>query len=125
VNACITSGYGPRWGTFHNGTDLGADYGTAIHAAAAGTVSTAWQAGGAGNYTMINHGDGVWTVYMHQSSFAIQSGYVEAGQIIGYVGSTGDSQGPHLHLEVHTGGLWNGRVNPVPFMADRGVNLGC
>lgn len=125
VNACITSGYGMRWGSMHNGTDLGAGYGTPIHAAAAGTVSTAWQAGGAGNYTMINHGDGVWTVYMHQSSFAVQSGYVAAGQTIGYVGSTGDSTGAHLHFEVHTGGLWNGRVDPAPFMNARGAALGC
>lgn len=125
VNACITSGYGPRWGSFHNGTDLGAGYGTPIHAAAAGTVSTSWQSGGAGNYTMINHGNGVWTVYMHQSSFAIQSGWVDAGQVIGYVGATGDAQGAHLHFEVHTGGLWNGRVDPVPFMSARGAALGC
>lgn len=125
VNACITSGFGMRWGSMHYGTDLGAGYGTAIHAAAAGTVSTSWQAGGAGNYTMINHGGGIWTVYMHQSSFAVRSGWVNAGDVIGYVGSTGDSTGAHLHFEVHTGGLWNGRVDPVPFMANRGASLGC
>lgn len=125
VNACITSGYGMRWGTMHNGTDLGAGYGTPIHAAAAGTVSTAWQAGGAGNYTMINHGNGLWTVYMHQSSFAVQSGWVNAGQTIGYVGSTGNSTAAHLHFEVHTAGLWNGRVNPASFMSEHGAALGC
>lgn len=125
VNACVVSSYGPRWGTMHEGTDLGAGSGVAIKAAAAGTVSTGWQAGGAGNYTMINHGNGLFTVYMHQSSFAVRSGWVNAGQIIGYVGSTGDSTGPHLHFEVHTGGLWSGKVNPVPFMAARGAALGC
>lgn len=125
VHACITSGFGPRWESFHYGTDLGAGYGTAIHAAASGSVSVGWQAGGAGNYTMINHGSGVWTVYMHQSSFAVQSGWVNAGDVIGYVGSTGNSQGPHLHFEVHTGGLWNNRVDPVPFMAAREASLGC
>lgn len=125
VNACVVSPYGPRWGTVHQGVDLGAGSGTPIRAAAAGTVSTGWQAGGAGNYTMINHGNGLYTVYMHQSSFAVQSGWVDAGQTIGYVGSTGDSQGPHLHFEVHPSGLWNQRVDPVSFMSARGIRLGC
>ena len=125
VNACVGSGYGMRWGRMHNGVDLGAGYGTPIRAAAAGTVSVGWQDKGAGNYTMINHGNGVWTVYMHQSSFALQSGWVDAGQTIGYVGSTGDSTAPHLHFEVHTGGLWHGMVDPVLFMSARGAALGC
>jgi murein DD-endopeptidase MepM/ murein hydrolase activator NlpD len=125
VNACVVSGYGWRWGRMHEGVDLAAGYGTAIRAATGGTVSVGWQSGGAGNYTMINHGNGVWTVYMHQSSFAVKSGWVNAGQVIGYVGATGDAQGPHLHFEVHTGGLWNGKVDPVPFMANRGASLGC
>lgn len=123
VSACNISGFGMRWGRMHNGVDLAAGYGVPIKAAAGGTVSTAWQAGGAGNYTMINHGGGVFTVYMHQSSFAVRSGYVNAGQVIGYVGATGDAQGPHLHFEVHTGGLWNGRVDPMSFMANHGAPL--
>jgi murein DD-endopeptidase MepM/ murein hydrolase activator NlpD len=96
-----------------------------IYAAAAGTLTTGWEAGGAGNYTVIDHG-GVQTVYMHQSWFEVTSGWVNAGQTIGYVGSTGDSRGSHLHFEVHTGGLWNdgGKVNPVWWMADRGVSWG-
>ena len=127
VHACIVSGFGWRASTnsFHNGVDLAAGYGVAIHAAAAGTVSVGYQAGGAGNYTMIVHGGGLATVYMHQSSFAVRSGHVGAGQVIGYVGSTGNSTGPHVHVEVHTHGLWSGRVNPVPFFAARGVRLGC
>lgn len=125
VRACIVSGFGPRWGAMHQGVDLSAGFGTAIRAAAGGTVSVGWESGGAGNYSMINHGNGVWTVYMHQSSFAIRSGWVNAGQTIGYVGATGDAQGPHLHFEVHTGGLWNNRVNPAPFMSARGADLGC
>lgn len=125
VNACIVSSFGPRWGTMHQGVDLAAGYGVAIRAAAGGTVSTGWQAGGAGNYTMINHGNGLYTVYMHQSSFAVQSGWVNAGQTIGYVGATGDAQGPHLHFEVQPAGLWNQRIDPVPFMSARGATLGC
>lgn len=125
VNACIVSPFGPRWGTIHQGVDLGAGYGTPIRAAAAGSVTVGWQAGGAGNYTMINHGNGLYTVYMHQSSFAVQSGWVNAGQTIGYVGATGDAQGPHLHFEVQPSGLWNQRVDPAPFMSARGAALGC
>lgn len=109
----------------HDGVDLGAGFGTPIRAAASGTVSVGWQSGGAGNYTMINHGDGIWSVYMHQTEFARTSGWVGAGDVIGYVGSTGNSFGPHLHFEVHTGGLWYGKVNPVPWLQDRGVGIWC
>lgn len=109
----------------HKGEDWPASSGTPIHAAAAGTVSVGWQASGAGNYTMINHGGGVWTVYMHLSSFAVRSGWVNAGDVIGYVGSTGNSTGPHLHFEVHPWGLWNGVTNPVQYLRDRGVSVGC
>jgi murein DD-endopeptidase MepM/ murein hydrolase activator NlpD len=110
----------------HEGVDLpGGRGGQAIHAAAAGTVTTAWQSG-AGNYSVISHGNGVWSVYMHQSSYAVRSGYVDAGTVIGYVGATGDASGPHLHFEIHLGGLWNGhQVDPVAFMSARGVRLGC
>jgi murein DD-endopeptidase MepM/ murein hydrolase activator NlpD len=86
-------------------------------------VSTGWQSGGAGNYVMINHGGGIWTVSMHLSSFAVRSGWVSAGQTVGYVGSTGNSSGAHLHWETHTGGLWHGRVNPIGFAAARGITL--
>jgi len=123
VNACIISGFGMRWGRMHNGVDLAAAYGVAIRAAASGTLSVGYQSSGAGNYSMIQHGGGLATVYMHQSRFAVISGHVNAGQIIGYVGATGNAQGPHLHFEVHTAGLWNGRVNPATFMAARGVGF--
>lgn len=108
----------------HHGEDLAAPSGTPIHAVAAGTVWTGWD-GGAGNYTTITHAGGVVSVYMHQSSFAIRSGWVNAGQVIGYVGSTGNSTGPHLHLEIHPWGAWNGVVNPISYLRDRGVSLSC
>jgi murein DD-endopeptidase MepM/ murein hydrolase activator NlpD len=125
--ACITSSYGVRDGGFHYGTDLGGAWGTPIHAAAAGTAYRGWEAGGAGNYITINHGGGVYTLYMHQSSFAVASGqWVSAGQIIGYVGETGDAHGAHLHFEVRpNGNAWGTAVDAVPFMAARGVRLGC
>lgn len=125
VRACVVSGFGWRWGRMHNGVDLAAGYGVAIRAAHSGTVHTSYQAGGAGYYTTIEHGGGLATVYMHQSRFAVRSGWVATGQVIGYVGATGNATGPHLHFETHTAGLWAGRVNPVTFMAARGVHLGC
>ena len=124
-NYRYTSPYGMRWGKLHAGVDLAVPEGTPVRAVHSGTVTLARWYGGYGNAIIINHGNGVWTVYMHQSSFALQSGWVDAGQTIGYVGSTGDSTAPHLHFEVHTGGLWHGMVDPVPFMSARGAALGC
>lgn len=111
---------------YHQGWDLPAGYGTAIRAAGNGRVHSAdWQGGG-GNTVIINHQNNVYTTYMHMSSFAVGGGqWVSAGQVIGYVGSTGDSSGPHLHLEVHWNGPWAPTVNPVQFLRDRGVWLGC
>lgn len=108
----------------HRGEDIPAPSGTPIHAVAAGTVSTAWD-GGAGNYTTIVHAGGVASVYMHLSSFAVWSGWVDAGQVIGYVGSTGNSTGPHLHIEIQPWGPWNGVVNPISYLRERGVQLSC
>lgn len=125
-------GYGNGWCNFwewrgsynHRGEDIVAPAGTPIRAVAAGTVTTGWD-GGAGNYTVIVHAGGVATVYMHQSSFAVWSGWVSAGQVIGYVGSTGNSTGPHLHFEVQPWGPWNGVVNPISYLRERGVQIGC
>ncbi len=90
---------------FHNGLDLGASYGSPIYACDSGTVIICEYYGGYGNLIVIDHGNGMTTWYGHQDSFAVAEGdYVERGQVIGYVGSTGDSTGPHLHLEVHIGG---------------------
>jgi murein DD-endopeptidase MepM/ murein hydrolase activator NlpD len=123
-----TNGHCNYWewrGTYnHRGEDWPAPHGTPIRAVAAGTVSTAWQSG-AGNYTVIRHDNGAASVYMHQSSFAVWSGRVSAGQIIGYVGSTGNSTGPHLHFEIQPWGPWNGVVNPVTYLRERGVVIGC
>lgn len=87
--------------TDHGGVDIGADYGTMIVAASSGTVEIANVFGGYGNCVMINHGNGFRTLYGHMSSIAVSNGqYVQAGQVIGLVGSTGWSTGPHLHYEV-------------------------
>ncbi len=97
VNGPVTSPFGYRWGQLHAGIDIGVPYGTPIHAAASGTVVLAGWTGGYGNYTCIDHGGGLATCYAHQSSFAVSSGaQVSQGQVIGYVGNTGHSFGPHL-----------------------------
>src|SRR5262249_58459823 len=105
VNGPITSGFGPRWGSFHYGLDIGAGYGTAIHAAAAGVVIYAGWYDGFGNFVVIDHGGGLSTTYGHQSRIVVALGErVAQGQLIGYVGSTGFSTGPHLDFEVRVDG---------------------
>ncbi len=115
----ISSGFGPRihpiygYSLMHNGIDMNGGMGQQIVAAAAGTVFFAGVKGGYGNSIMIDHGGGMVTLYAHQSSFAVSNGQkVNAGQVIGYVGSTGVSTGPHLHFEVRISG---NPVNPVKY----------
>lgn len=98
----------PIWGDmrFHAGEDIGAPSGTPILAADSGVATVIPNNGnGYGNYIMINHGGGRVTLYAHMSAFAISGGAtVTQGQVIGYVGSTGNSTGPHLHFEVRVNG---------------------
>jgi murein DD-endopeptidase MepM/ murein hydrolase activator NlpD len=118
VNGAVASGFGPRvhpifGGTrVHTGLDLSASSGTPIKAAGDGVVVMAGGNGGYGNWTMVDHGGGLATGYAHQSRIAVSVGQrVSTGQVIGYVGSTGASTGPHLHWEVRVNG------NPVNPMA--------
>ena len=107
----ISSGFGSRWGTTHKGIDIPASYGSAIVAADSGTVIQAGYGisgsgyGGYGNVVAIDHGNGIITLYAHMSSVATSAGATVAkGQTIGYVGSTGNSTGNHLHFEVRVNG---------------------
>jgi murein DD-endopeptidase MepM/ murein hydrolase activator NlpD len=104
VEGPLTSPFGMRWGRLHAGIDIGAPGGTPIKAAAAGTIALAAPYGGYGNYTCLEHGDGLSTCYAHQSAFEVTAGEVEQGQVIGYVGNTGASFGDHLHFEVRVNG---------------------
>ena len=114
VSAPITSPFGWRWGRMHEGVDLGAAYGTPIAAAGSGTVIYAGWLGGYGNLTVIDHGGGLATAYGHQSRIAVSVGQqVTRGEIIGYVGSTGHSTGPHLHFEVRVNGQ---PVDPLGYL---------
>lgn len=130
INPCpgysyISSYFGPREqplpgaSTNHGALDLAAGSGTSILAARSGTVVEAnwgW-GGGYGNYLILNHGDGFYTLYAHCSSLSVSSGdTVAQGQVIAKVGSTGNSTGPHLHFEVRQGGT---KVNPLNYIPER------
>ena len=98
----------------HPGIDLHASYGDPIYACRAGTVVSAGWDGGYGNAVVIDHGGGMATLYAHQSRMAVTVGReVSAGEVIGYVGSTGYSTGPHLHFEVRIDG---NPVDPAPYL---------
>jgi murein DD-endopeptidase MepM/ murein hydrolase activator NlpD len=110
----LTSGFGMRWGRMHQGQDIACGYGTAIHAAKTGTVVFAGVMSGYGNVIIIDHGGGFSTLYAHQSRLAAHQGqHVNQGDVIGYVGSTGHSTGPHLHFETRFGGTPR---NPRPYL---------
>ena len=107
VDGPVVSGFGPRWGSMHEGIDIAVPAGTAIRAADAGSVvlvQSEAESGGYGNFTCLDHGGGLQTCYAHQSSFAVTSGSVSQGDVIGYVGCTGHCYGDHLHFEVRIGG---------------------
>lgn len=117
----ITSAFGYRKAptkgasTYHQGVDMACPTGTPIYATRSGTVTVAsYQAGGAGYYVSINHGDGFASIYMHMTRYVVSKGQsVSQGQLIGYVGSTGISTGPHLHFGISYGGTY---VNPMAYL---------
>ena len=117
----ITSTFGNRvhpvlgYERFHDGVDMSAYANSPIYAARSGKVTrAAYQADGAGYYVNINHGDGFSSIYMHMTRYIVSSGqYVEQGQVIGYVGSTGLSTGPHLHFGIAKNGSYQ---NPMKYI---------
>ncbi len=118
VGGAIAAGFGWRtnpWPEFHKGVDLEANYGDMVRAAAAGTVvSAGWDPGGYGIKVDIDHGNGYHTWYAHLSRTAVSAGQrVTKGQPIAYVGSTGESTGPHLHYQVMLDGQ---PVDPAPYL---------
>ena len=117
----LTSPFGMRkhpvlgYNRMHNGIDMACPQGTPIYATRAGKVTTAsYQAGGAGYYVSINHLDGFASIYMHMTHYVVSAGQtVSQGQLIGYVGSTGISTGPHLHFGISYAGTY---VNPLAYI---------
>ena len=110
----FTSGFGPRWGRMHNGTDFAAPHGTPIRSTADGIVTyVGWQSA-YGRLIKIKHDFGVETRYAHLSKFRVKKGQrVSRGQHIGDMGNTGRSTGTHLHYEIRIGGK---AINPMKFI---------
>lgn len=110
----VTSRFGLRWQRHHNGIDIGAPYGSPIYAARAGRVRFAGWYYGYGLAVIIDHGDGVSTVYGHASKLLVRTGAtVAAGELIANVGASGEVTGPHLHFEIRV----NGRpLNPLKYL---------
>ncbi len=131
VKADVTQGFGPTifsaeppyggYAHFHTGIDFGLPPGTAVDAAAAGRVVAAgWDSSGFGLRVVIDHGNGIRTLYGHLESIGVAPGdAVQAGQEIGLSGSTGNSTGPHLHFGVERNGRW---VDPTPYLQPQGGN---
>ncbi len=122
TTGAITSGYGPRAGGFHHGIDIATPGTVQIHASAAGTVNRSYYSTSYGNVVFLTHsinGQMYTTVYAHMRNRYVNEGdTVYEGQLLGYMGSTGDATGQHLHFELHTG-PWNinktNGVNPLPY----------
>ncbi len=124
AGATLTSTFAARWGTFHWGIDLAAPMRTPEYAAMDGVVLEAGPASGFGLAVYIQHENGDVTVYGHMDKILVEPGqYVEAGETIALLGNRGQSTGPHLHFEVHQGGEEGKRINPLPWLAERGVTV--
>jgi murein DD-endopeptidase MepM/ murein hydrolase activator NlpD len=114
VDGVLTSGYGPRWGRMHTGIDIAAPSGTPIRVAKAGEVIFTGWLGGYGNAVIVDHGDGIATLYGHQSRIGCAEGQIlNQGDILGFVGTTGHSTGNHLHFEVRVDAQPR---NPRPYL---------
>ncbi|MGY1621833.1 M23 family metallopeptidase [Geodermatophilus sp. SYSU D00965] len=113
-----------RWGTMHWGIDLAAPLGTPIVAAVDGVVIRAGAASGYGNAIYIQDADGNVHIYGHMRYYSVKAGdIVHAGDQIAKVGSEGQSTGPHLHYEIHRGGMTGRPIDPQQYLADHGVAI--
>ncbi len=110
---------GGRWSSLHTGIDFPVSTGTPVHAVTDGVVRTQWN-GAYGNMVILTAPDGTETWYCHLSRAKVVSGPVKAGDVIAYSGNTGNSTGPHLHLEVRPGG--GAPVNPVTWLRNKGLD---
>jgi murein DD-endopeptidase MepM/ murein hydrolase activator NlpD len=114
VSGPITSPFGMRWGTLHPGIDIGVPSGTPVHAANSGTVIWCGWMSGYGNLVMIDHHNGLVTLYGHNTSVAVSCNQqVSQGQVVSYSGCTGFCTGPHVHFEVR---LHGSAVDPLGYL---------
>lgn len=122
ASGTVTSNFGPRWGTHHNGVDIANKIGTPVYAVTDGVVLESGPASGYGQWIRVKQDDGTTGIFGHvDQSFVRKGQRVTAGQQIGTVGNRGNSTGPHLHYEV-----WSADgtpVNPQAWLANRGVHL--
>ncbi|MEU5162973.1 LysM peptidoglycan-binding domain-containing M23 family metallopeptidase [Streptomyces sp. NPDC020875] len=128
VDGAVSTPYrasGAMWSSgYHTGVDFAVPTGTGIKSIGPGTVVSAGWAGAYGNEVVIKHTDGTYSQYAHLSSLSVAAGQtVSGGQQIGLAGSTGNSSGPHLHLEVRTGPGYGSDIDPVAHLRSHGVNL--
>ncbi|MEU5974612.1 LysM peptidoglycan-binding domain-containing M23 family metallopeptidase [Streptomyces sp. NPDC047315] len=128
ANAQVSTSYrasGAAWSSgYHTGVDFAAPTGTGVRAIGPGSVVSAGYNGAYGNEVVIKHTDGTYSQYAHLSSLSVSAGQsVTGGQSIGQVGSTGNSSGPHLHLEVRTGPSYGSDIDPVAHLRSHGVSL--
>ncbi|MER6634774.1 MULTISPECIES: M23 family metallopeptidase [Streptomyces] len=128
ANPNVTTQYrasGASWSSgYHTGSDFQAASGTPVLAIGPGTVVSAGNSGSYGNEVVIQHEDGMYSQYAHQSSLNVSVGQtVTGGQQIGLSGSTGNSTGPHLHFEVRTGPSYGSDVDPIAYLRQHGVSL--
>lgn len=122
AEGAFTSGFSPRWGSFHYGVDIANTPGTPILAVMDGTVIDSGPAQGYGNWIRLKHDDGSVSVYGHMQSLDVAVGErVTAGQKIAGMGSLGFSTGSHLHFEIHPDG--DTPIDPAPWLAQRGIQL--
>jgi murein DD-endopeptidase MepM/ murein hydrolase activator NlpD len=121
----LTTCFCQRWGSMHWGIDLAAPLGTPIFAAADGVVLRAGPASGYGNAVYIQDADGNVEIYGHMKYYSVAAGdVVSAGDQIAKVGNQGQSTGPHLHFEIHTGGMNGKPTDPADWLAERGLSVG-
>jgi murein DD-endopeptidase MepM/ murein hydrolase activator NlpD len=124
AGAQLTSTFGMRWGTLHAGIDLAAPMRTPEMAAMDGVVLKAGPASGFGFAVYIQHANGDVTVYGHMEQILVTEGQVvKAGDVIALLGNRGQATGPHLHFEVHVGGIQGQKIDPVPWLRERGVAI--
>ncbi|MET9819299.1 MULTISPECIES: M23 family metallopeptidase [unclassified Streptomyces] len=128
----LTAGYaqsGSRWSSTHSGQDFAVPLGTPVGAVRGGTVVKAGPNGGGdgpayGNAVVIKHGNGTYSQYAHLSRIDVKVGQtVKTGQTIARSGNTGNSSGPHLHLEIRTSPNFGSSINPMAFLRSQGVTV--
>jgi murein DD-endopeptidase MepM/ murein hydrolase activator NlpD len=120
----LTTCFCQRWGSMHWGLDLAAPLGTPIYSAADGVVLRAGPASGYGNAVYVQDADGNVHIYGHMKYYDVEAGdVVSAGQQIAKVGNQGQSTGPHLHYEIHAGGMNGKPIDPADWLAERGLSV--